>query len=89
MVDLFEELVHRDGETAAEYKPRIVRELRLDLLIEDELHVALAAAEVPVPVLLFDRPWNQADLPCGMRRVSSWDEVRRHVAALESARPQP
>ncbi|HYL79708.1 MAG TPA: hypothetical protein VEU07_02790, partial [Candidatus Acidoferrum sp.] len=87
VVDLFEELVHRDGETSAEYKPRIVRELRLDLLIEDELHVALAAAEVPVPVLLFDRPWNQADLPSGMRRVSNWDEVRCHVAALAAARP--
>lgn len=87
LVDLFEELVHRDGETSAEYKPRIVRELRLDLLIEDELHVALAAAEVPVPVLLFDRPWNQADLPSGMARVSSWDEVRRHVASLAAARP--
>lgn len=86
VVDLFEDLVHRDGETAAEYKPRIVRELRLDLLIEDELHVALAAAEVPIPVLLFDRPWNQADLPHGMTRVSSWDQVRRLVAALAAAR---
>jgi hypothetical protein len=86
VVDLFEDLVHRNGETAAEYKPRIVRELRLNLLIEDELHVALAAAEVPIPVLLFDRPWNQADLPHGMTRVSSWDQVRRLVAALAAAR---
>ncbi|HYL80498.1 MAG TPA: HAD family hydrolase, partial [Candidatus Acidoferrum sp.] len=86
VVDLFEELVHRENETSAEYKPRIVRELRLDLLIEDELHVALAAAQVPIPVLLFDRPWNQAELPPGMTRVSSWDEVRCLVAALAAAR---
>ena len=70
---------------AAQYKPRIVRELRLDLLIEDELHVALAAAEVPIPVLLFDRPWNQADLPIGVTRVLTWDQVRRLVAAQAAA----
>ena len=86
VADLFEELVHRENETSAVYKPRIVRELHLDLLIEDELHVALAAAQVPIPVLLFDRPWNQAELPPGMTRVSSWDEVRRLVAALAAAR---
>jgi uncharacterized protein len=86
VADLFEELVHRAGEASAEYKPRIVRELRLDLLIEDELHVALAAAQVPIPVLLFDRPWNQADLPRGMMRVSTWDQVRHLVAVQAAAR---
>jgi len=86
VLELFEELVHRDGETAAEYKPRIVRELRLDVLIEDELHVALAAAEVPIPVLLFDRPWNQADLPRGISRVSDWAQVL-HLVAAQAAAP--
>lgn len=85
LLELFEDLVHRDGEAAAEYKPRIVRELRLDILIEDELHVALAAARVPIPVLLFDRPWNQADLPPGVRRVADWQEVLRLIAAQSAA----
>ncbi len=80
----FEDLVHRDRETAVEYKPRIVRERRLDLLIEDELHVAVAAARVPVPVLLFDRPWNQGALPEGVTRVSTWSQVLVHVAARAS-----
>jgi len=86
VLELFEELVHRDGETSAEYKPRIVRELRLDVLIEDELHVALAAVEVPIPVLLFDRPWNQADLPRGISRVSDWAQVL-HLVAVQAAAP--
>lgn len=76
---LFEDLVHRDGETAVTYKPRIVRERRLDLLIEDELHVAVATAAVGVPVLLCDRPWNRGALPRGVTRVGTWDQVLRLV----------
>jgi uncharacterized HAD superfamily protein len=80
-------LVHRDGEVTIEYKPRIIREMRLDLLIEDELHVALAVADVPIPVLLFDRPWNQAELPPGITRVTNWGEVLRLIAAQAVSRP--
>jgi len=82
----FEELVHRGGEAAAEYKPRMVREMKLDLLIEDELHIALAAADVPIPVLLFDRPWNQAELPPGVTRVTDWDQALRVIGAQAAAR---
>jgi len=83
---LFEDLVHRDGESAAEYKPRVVRERRLDVLIEDERHVAVAAALVPVPVLLFDRPWNQGELPGGITRGTNWKHVVRWVEAAAAAR---
>ena len=82
----FEDLVHRDEEAAVEYKPRIVRERRLDLLIEDELAVAVATAAASAPVLLFDRPWNQGELPQGVTRVRKWDEVQRLVAARAARR---
>ncbi len=81
ILECFQDLVHRDGETAMEYKPRIVREKRLDLFLEDELHVAAAVARVNVPVLLFDRPWNRQDLPAGVIRVREWHEVQRWVKA--------
>jgi uncharacterized HAD superfamily protein len=86
LLGVFEELVHRDGEPAPEYKTRMVRELRLDLLIEDELHVALAAAAVPIPILLFDRPWNQGELPVGIARVTDWSQVLHLIAAQASSR---
>ncbi len=86
IADLFDDLVHRDGEVAAAYKPRVVRERRLDLLIEDELHVAAAAALVPVPVLLFDRPWNQGAPPEGVTRVTSWADVLQCVEEAAAAR---
>lgn len=86
LLEVFEELVHRGEEASADYKPRIVREMKLDLLIEDELHVALAAADVPIPVLLFDRPWNQAELPPGITRATDWDHALRVIAAQAAAR---
>jgi uncharacterized HAD superfamily protein len=86
LLDCFDEVVHRENEAAADYKPRIVREMKLDLLIEDELHVALAAGEVPIPVLLFDRPWNQGELPRGITRVKDWDHALRAVRAHATAR---
>lgn len=85
IAEVFEDLVHRDGETAAEYKPRVIRERRLDLLIDDELHVAVAAARVPVPVLLFDRPWNQGELPGGITRVTTWAQILRRVEVAAAA----
>ncbi len=83
LLDLFEAVVHRDGEaTAVVFKPRVIREQGLDLLIDDELHVAEAVARLPVPVLLFDRPWNQGDLLPGITRVRAWGEILRRVADL-------
>jgi len=83
---LFEDLVHRDGEASAEYKPRVVRERRLDLLIEDELQVAVATASVSAPVLLFDRPWNRGGLPPAVTRVRSWGDVLRLVETMATVR---
>jgi len=81
LLEFFEELLHRENETASDYKPRIARKMKLDLLVEDELHVALAAVKVPIPILLFDRPWNQGDLPPGITRVTTWDQVLNLVVA--------
>jgi uncharacterized protein len=89
ILDHFEELIHRDRERAADYKPRIVRERRLEVLIEDELHVARAVAAIPIPVLLFDRPWNQGLLPEGIVRVANWKEILTWVERHEPAPARP
>jgi uncharacterized HAD superfamily protein len=81
LLPVFEDLVHRAAETLADYKPRVVRELGLQMFIEDELEAARAVAGIPVPVLLFDRPWNRADLPNGVSRVTDWGQVVEQVAA--------
>jgi uncharacterized HAD superfamily protein len=50
--------------------------LCLDYHIEDKLENAIEMAENSVKVLLFDYPWNQADvLPRGIKRISGWSDV--------------
>lgn len=71
----FQEIVCRDGTQAPLHKRLAAERLRLDVLLEDEYEVALAAAEFPVRVLLFDRPWNQGPLPSRILRIRSWPEV--------------
>jgi len=83
ILELFEALYHRSGGTpTTDHKRRIVREERLDVLIDDELHLARAVARLPIPVLLVDRPWNQGSLPAGITRVTSWPQILSRVAEL-------
>jgi len=51
--------------------------------------VALAAAQVPVPVFLVDRSWNQGDLPQNVTRVGSWDQLLRLVEAFAAPAAVP
>jgi uncharacterized HAD superfamily protein len=71
----FQEIVFRDGIQAPLHKRRAAERLRLNMLLEDEYEVALAAAELPVRVLVFDRPWNQGPLPSRAFRIHSWPDV--------------
>jgi len=83
LLEAFEDLVHRAGpEPAAAYKSRVIRERGLDLLIDDERHVAVAVAALPVPVLLLDRPWNRGSLPPGVSRVATWGEILEKVGRI-------
>ncbi len=81
----FQEIVDRDGVDAPLHKRRAADRLRLDVLLEDEYEVALAAGEASIEVLLFDQPWNQGPLPSRVVRVQSWPEAVAHLG--RSARP--
>lgn len=71
----FQEVVHRDGIEAPLHKRQAAERLRPDVLLEDEYQVAAAAAELPLRVLLFDRPWNQGPLPSQVVRIHSWPDA--------------
>jgi uncharacterized protein len=79
----FQEIVDRDGLDAPLHKRRAAQQFRLDVLLEDEYDVALAAAEASVRVLLFDRPWNQGPLPSYVLRVRSWPEAVARLGRRE------
>jgi uncharacterized protein len=64
-----------DGMSRRE-KGEIAKELAIDIFVEDSLDNALNISEHGIPVLLFDRPWNQAvELPANVTRVYTWEEI--------------
>lgn len=56
----------------------------VNLIIEDSLTTAEKCASMGIRVLLLDRPWNQAEnLPDGIKRVYSWEEIVREVESIK------
>ncbi len=85
----FEAVVHRTCDPVERHKADVASGLGLGLFIEDELAVALAVADTAIPVLLFDRPWNQGPLPDTVRRIESWPEALAQIAALNGNGAHP
>ncbi len=56
-------------------KSDVVKEVGIDAFIDDALGFAKDVAETGIPVFLFDTPWNQGDVPPGVVRVKSWNEI--------------
>lgn len=64
------------GDNPSHSKSDICIELGVEIFIEDSIDFARGVASVGIPVLLFDRPWNQTNnLPANIQRVYSWDEI--------------
>jgi uncharacterized HAD superfamily protein len=63
--------------------------LRYELALEDSLPMAAFLAELGIPVLLLDRPWNRdtASLPAdaSVTRIADLDEASRIVRGLRAA----
>jgi uncharacterized HAD superfamily protein len=56
-------------------KSEICKELGIGLLIDDSMENAKDCAAANIKVFLLDYPWNQGDLPDGVKRVFSWEEI--------------
>jgi len=84
----FEAIEDRDGLDAPLHKRRAATRLRLDVLLEDEYEVAVAAAAVCDRVLLYDQPWNQGPLPGRILRIHSWSHVLPSLAP-QATPPDP
>jgi len=58
------------------YKSEICIENGIEIFVDDALDNAIELAGKGIPVLMPDRPWNQAnDLPPLVTRVYSWEEI--------------
>lgn len=62
--------------TGSHDKVQVVRDLALDLFMEDRLENAVQIAEdTSIPVILFDAPYNRKAVPNNVIRVASWNEA--------------
>lgn len=62
-------------------KSEILKELGVEVFVEDALHFAEDVAASGITVFLFDMPWNRHETPEGAIRVHSWDEVVSRLLA--------
>jgi len=65
-------------------KREVCRRMAVDLFIEDSLKNAHQLSACGIPVLLFDAPYNQGELPSLVRRCHSWEEI---ISLIESGFP--
>jgi uncharacterized HAD superfamily protein len=56
-------------------KSDMCTELGITILIEDDLHHANDCVKHGIEVFLFDKPWNQKELPNNAQRVHSWSDI--------------
>ncbi|UTH12961.1 5' nucleotidase, NT5C type [Macrococcus equipercicus] len=62
--------------TGSHDKIAAARRLEVDAFLEDKLDNAININKaLNIPVILFDTPYNQAELPDGVYRVTSWQQV--------------
>lgn len=59
-----------------------VRKFGLDVFVEDFMSNALEIAEIGVPVLLLDAPYNEGETPSGVTRCYNWEDIRYHIDRL-------
>ncbi|PIP55788.1 MAG: hypothetical protein CO183_00770 [Candidatus Zambryskibacteria bacterium CG_4_9_14_3_um_filter_42_9] len=58
-------------------KGEICHELGVNIFVDDILENAEDVVSFGIPVLLFDKPWNQAEVRSPITRVRSWEEIMK------------
>jgi uncharacterized HAD superfamily protein len=60
-------------------KAEFCRAHNIDILIDDFMGTAENVSKEGIPVLLYDRPWNQGEIPEKVTRVHSWEEILKQI----------
>lgn len=72
---------HGDGPKRT--KGEVCKELGIEFFVDDSLENANDVANLEIPVLLFNAPWNQAEVQPPITRVHSWEEIVRILSHNE------
>lgn len=65
--------------TGGKTKKDIVRENAIDVFVDDVMNNALEIVSLGVPVLLMDSSYNRGELPQGVIRCYSWDDILLNI----------
>lgn len=74
--------VYFTNEDAEGTKGDIAEKYNIDIHIDDAHHNIINVAKKGIPCLLFNKPWNQEDIPENVKRVHSWEEIRHEINSL-------
>ncbi|MDO8729199.1 MAG: HAD hydrolase-like protein [bacterium] len=66
---------HYQGDGPKRSKGEVCKELGIEIFVDDFLHNVEDVANLGIPALLFDAPWNQGEVKPPITRVYSWDEI--------------
>lgn len=68
--------------TGHKSKVDFVKKWKLELFVEDYMVNAKAIAELGIPTLLLDASYNQGNLPQGVIRCKSWQEILKEIQEI-------
>ncbi|NTW33087.1 MAG: hypothetical protein HGB12_10750, partial [Bacteroidetes bacterium] len=74
--------MYEDGTEKHKTKSEICMELDANILIDDLLRFTNKCHE-QLQVILFNRPWNQGDIPSNVKRLNSWLEITNFISKNE------
>lgn len=63
----------------AKTKKQVCDEIKVDLLIEDNLDYAIECVTPIRSIYLLNTPWNQGITPPGVIRIQGWDDIKTPV----------
>jgi hypothetical protein len=67
---------------AEKKKSEVCADLGIKMMIDDALHTAEDCSQNGIHALLYDCPWNQAELADGIVRVYSWQDILKKLDSL-------
>lgn len=63
-------------------KSEICRNIGACIIIEDAMSHATELAKSGISVIMPDRPWNQGEVPEGVVRAKSWEDIVRQIEQI-------
>jgi len=65
-------------------KSEVCKNINADFIIDDDMNHVVDCTNAGIPVLVFNKPWNQGILPNGAFRMNSWEELPNLINQIKA-----